>query len=129
MTDEPRHDAGGRRAGGRPAGRARGPPPTARLDAGARRRRAREPQEAAADEAAAEPAEPEPAAEPEPDYKDKWLRAEAELENVRKRARRDVATAEARGIAKLARELLPALDNLERALAAAEASPRTATTT
>ena len=35
---------------------------------------------------------------------------------------RDVAAAETRGVAKLARELLPALDNLERALAAAEAS-------
>jgi molecular chaperone GrpE len=66
------------------------------------------------------PAEPAPE---EPDYKDKWLRAEAELENVRKRARRDVGGAEARGIAKLARELLPALDNFERALAAAEAQP------
>ena len=42
---------------------------------------------------------------------------------MRKRARRDVAAAEARGIARLARELLPALDNFERALAAAEAQP------
>ena len=58
-----------------------------------------------------------------PDYKDQWLRAAADLDNVRKRARRDVAVAEARGIAKLARELLPALDNFERALAAAEAQP------
>jgi molecular chaperone GrpE len=59
----------------------------------------------------------------EPDYHDKWLRAAAELDNVRKRARRDVGAAEARGIGKLARELLPALDNFERALAAAEAQP------
>jgi molecular chaperone GrpE len=58
-----------------------------------------------------------------PDYHDKWLRAVAELDNVRKRARRDVGAAEARGIGKLARELLPALDNFERALAAAEAQP------
>jgi molecular chaperone GrpE len=65
------------------------------------------------------PAEPEPA----PDYKDQWLRAAAELENVRKRARRDVGVAESRGIAKLAKELLPALDNFERALAAAEEQP------
>jgi molecular chaperone GrpE len=95
----------------------------------------------AAEEAAGEPVEPEhpeadaevevelePGAEPsaiadEPDYKDKWLRAAADLDNVRKRARRDVAAAEARGIVKLARELLPALDNFERALAAAEAQP------
>ena len=47
----------------------------------------------------------------------------AELDNVRKRARRDVGAAESRGIVKLARELLPALDNFERALAAAEAQP------
>ena len=64
-----------------------------------------------------------PAPEPEPDFKDKWLRSEAELDNVRKRARRDVSAAESRGVARLAKELLPALDNLERALAAAEAQP------
>jgi molecular chaperone GrpE len=76
------------------------------------------PDEAAVAEGAAEDAVPE-----EPDYKDKWLRAVAELDNVRKRARRDVGAAESRGIFKLARELLPALDNFERALAAAEAQP------
>jgi molecular chaperone GrpE len=71
---------------------------------------------------AEEPAAPEqPAEEAEPDYKDLYLRAVAETENVRKRARRDVALADARGVARLARELLPALDNFERALAAAEA--------
>jgi molecular chaperone GrpE len=95
-----------------------------------------ETEEAAAAKAAAEPAleeadaaeavaEETVEAEPEraPDYKDQWLRAVAEADNVRKRARRDVAVAEARGIAKLARELLPALDNFDRALAAAEAQP------
>jgi molecular chaperone GrpE len=83
-----------------------------------------EPELDAAREMAAE-SEPEaPAPEAvEPDYKDKWVRAVAELDNVRKRARRDVAAAESRGIAKLAREFLPALDNFERALAAAEAQP------
>jgi molecular chaperone GrpE len=65
--------------------------------------------------------EPEP--EPEPDFHDRYLRAAAELDNVRKRARRDVGAAEGRGIARLARELLPALDDFERALAAAEAQP------
>ena len=69
---------------------------------------------------AVEAAEAAPA---EPDYKDKWLRSEAELDNVRKRARRDVMAAESRGVARLAKELLPALDNLERAVAAAEAQP------
>jgi molecular chaperone GrpE len=68
------------------------------------------------------PAEAERPA-PEPDYRDRYLRAMAELDNVRKRARRDVSAAEARGIAKLARELLPALDNFDRALAAAESQP------
>jgi molecular chaperone GrpE len=62
-------------------------------------------------------------APPEPDYKDQYLRAMAELDNVRKRARRDVAAAEGRGIAKLARELLPAIDNFARALDAAESQP------
>jgi molecular chaperone GrpE len=67
---------------------------------------------------------PRPAAAPaEPDYRDQYLRAMAELDNVRKRARRDVSQAEARGIAKLARELLPAIDNFGRALDAAEAQP------
>lgn len=70
---------------------------------------------ASAEEAAAEEA---PA---EPDYKDLYLRTAAEMDNLRKRARRDVGVAEGRGIGRLARELLPALDNLDRALAAAEA--------
>jgi molecular chaperone GrpE len=82
------------------------------------------PEGAAAEESAAAPeAGAEAPAPEEPDYKDKWLRAAAEVENVRKRARRDIGAAESRGISKLARELLPALDNFERALAAAEAQP------
>src|SRR4029077_7328933 len=48
-------------------------------------------------------------------------RTQADFENYRKRVSRDLAGAEARGVVKLARELLPALDNLERALAAGEA--------
>lgn len=56
-------------------------------------------------------------AEEEPDWKDRYLRSVAELDNVRKRARRDAALGEARGISRLARELLPALDNLDRAIA------------
>ena len=47
-------------------------------------------------------------------------RTQADFENYRKRASRDISGAEARGVAKLARELLPALDNLHLALAAAE---------
>jgi molecular chaperone GrpE len=48
-------------------------------------------------------------------------RTQADFENFRKRMTRDVAAAEVRGVGRLARELLPALDNLGRALAAAEA--------
>ncbi len=66
-------------------------------------------------------AEGEAAPPDEPDFKDLYLRAAAETDNVRKRARRDVEVASARGVARLARELLPSLDNLDRALAAAEA--------
>jgi molecular chaperone GrpE len=66
-------------------------------------------------------AEAEAAPPDEPDFKDLYLRAAAETDNIRKRARRDVEVASARGVARLARELLPSLDNLDRALAAAEA--------
>jgi molecular chaperone GrpE len=80
-----------------------------------------------AGETASEPAAPAEAPPAEPgDFRDRYLRSAAELDNVRKRARRDVAVAESRGIARLARELLPALDNFERALAAAESMPENA---
>ncbi len=76
--------------------------------------------------AEADPETAEPEVEAEPDYKDQWMRAVAELDNVRKRARRDGAQSEQRGIARMARELLPALDNLDRAIAAAAAHPESA---
>ena len=84
--------------------------------------------DAVTSEEAAVDAEPEvePEVEAEPDYKDQWIRSVAELDNVRKRARRDAAQAEQRGVARLARELLPALDNLDRAIKAAEAHPESA---
>ncbi len=76
-----------------------------------------------AEEAAAQDAGVEQApAAAEPDYRDLYLRASADMDNLRKRARRDVGAAQERGIAKLAKELLPAVDNLERALQAAEAA-------
>jgi molecular chaperone GrpE len=81
------------------------------------------------EDAAGGPAQPADAAgeaAEEPDYHDRWLRAAAELENVRKRARRDAGLAETRGVLRLARELLPSLDNLDRALAAAESQPENA---
>ena len=48
-------------------------------------------------------------------------RTKADFENYRKRAAREAAAAQERGVAKLAKELLPAVDNLDRALAAAQA--------
>jgi molecular chaperone GrpE len=46
-------------------------------------------------------------------------RTQADFENYRKRVAREAAVAQERGVAKLAKELLPALDNLDRALDAA----------
>jgi molecular chaperone GrpE len=43
-------------------------------------------------------------------------RTQADFENFRKRSARDAAVATQRGATKLAKELLPAVDNLERAL-------------
>jgi molecular chaperone GrpE len=46
-------------------------------------------------------------------------RTQADFENYRKRMARETASAEGRGIAKVVKEILPALDNLELALQAA----------
>ncbi len=46
-------------------------------------------------------------------------RTQADFENYRRRMAREVGAAESRGVGRLAKELLPALDNLGRALAAA----------
>lgn len=54
--------------------------------------------------------------------KNKWLRAEAELDNYRKRVQREAEELRKYQVLPLARELLPGLDNLGRALAAAETS-------
>ncbi|MEA2292449.1 MAG: molecular chaperone GrpE [Solirubrobacteraceae bacterium] len=71
----------------------------------------------------------EPASEPDPiavaearaaEYLDMAKRKQAEFENFRKRMALQVGQAEERGVAKLAKELLPALDHLELALQAAE---------
>ncbi|MBU0743020.1 nucleotide exchange factor GrpE [bacterium] len=55
------------------------------------------------------------------DLKDKWLRAVAEQDNVRKRTRREVGDAYRFAVADLVRELLEVLDNFERAAASAAA--------
>lgn len=52
-------------------------------------------------------------------HRDKWLRAMAELENFRKRARREMETSILLANARLLRELLEVQDNFERALLAA----------
>ncbi|MCC6868721.1 MAG: nucleotide exchange factor GrpE [Burkholderiales bacterium] len=50
------------------------------------------------------------------EYKDAWLRAKAETENVRRIAREDVAKAHKFSIEKFAEDLLPVKDALEKAL-------------
>src|SRR2546426_12321309 len=54
------------------------------------------------------------------EYLELARRTKADFENYRKRVDREASQAEARGRARLARDLLSVLDNLERALAAAE---------
>ena len=71
----------------------------------------------------------QPAAEPEDEltvarrerdeYLDLAKRAQADFENYRKRASKDMAAAGSRARTGLIRELLPVVDNLERALATA----------
>jgi molecular chaperone GrpE len=52
------------------------------------------------------------------EYRDKFMRALADAENSRKRADRDRREAEQYGSTRLARDLLPVFDNLNRALQA-----------
>ena len=59
-------------------------------------------------------------AEKADEYLELAQRTKADFENYRKRAVREAAAAQERGMAKLAQELLPAIDNLDRALEAAE---------
>ena len=49
-------------------------------------------------------------------HKDQYLRAVAEIDNVRKRAQRDVENASRYGLEKFAVELLPVLDSLQLAV-------------
>jgi molecular chaperone GrpE len=66
-------------------------------------------------------------AEKADEYLELAQRTKADFENYRKRAAREAAAAQERGIAKLAKELLPAVDNLDRALAAADGENGAAT--
>jgi molecular chaperone GrpE len=61
-------------------------------------------------------------AEKADEYLELAQRTKADFENYRKRAAREAAAAQERGVAKLAKELLPAVDNLDRALEAARAT-------
>ena len=61
-------------------------------------------------------------AEKAEEYLELAQRTRADFENYRKRAAREAAVAQERGITKLAKELLPAVDNLDRALDAAESA-------
>ena len=56
---------------------------------------------------------------------DRWRRAAADLDNVRKRSAREVGAARASERATVAAQFLPVLDNLELALAHADADPTT----
>ncbi len=55
-------------------------------------------------------------------YKDIALRAEAEMQNLRRRAVRDVQNAHKYGIERLLQNLLPVLDSLEKAVEVSEAA-------
>jgi molecular chaperone GrpE len=72
------------------------------------------------------PSEPDPMAvlrEERDKFRDQLLRTAADFDNFRKRSRKDVEDAERRGKEDVIREVLPVLDNLERALGAAAALP------
>ena len=51
------------------------------------------------------------------DHWDKYLRATADLENYRRRSKRDLDDAKAESRTRVLKEMLPVIDNLERALA------------
>ena len=55
------------------------------------------------------------------DLKDKWLRAQAEVENIRKRAEREREDAAKYSITKLARDIVAVGDNFQRAIDAVPA--------
>ena len=75
--------------------------------------------EVAADEGSAESDSSSDLAAERDKYLDLAQRTQADFENYRKRAAKDAASAGERAKAGLVRELLPVLDNLERALATA----------
>jgi len=85
----------------------------------------------AAEAAAAEPARQAPPSDSSDggqagiDYEDRWRRAVADLDNVRKRQARDLVQERAAERARVAAAFLPVLDTIDMALAHAEADPNT----
>lgn len=85
----------------------------------------------AAATAAAEPARQAPPSDSSDgrqagiDYEDRWRRAVADLDNVRKRQARDLVRERAAERARVAAAFLPVLDTIDMALAHAEADPNT----
>jgi molecular chaperone GrpE len=78
-------------------------------------------EEAPPEEASAEEEDPEAQVRRERDeYLDLAKRAQADFENYRKRAAKEAVAAGQRAKSGLVRELLPVVDNLERALASAQ---------
>jgi len=74
----------------------------------------------ATQDAQAKPAE-DPAAQAAreaTEYKDRWLRALAEMENLRRRTEREVADARTYAVTQFARDVVTVADNMERALKA-----------
>jgi len=59
------------------------------------------------------------------DFKEKWMRTAADLENYRKRMQRELADLRKYESLSLLKGILPALDNLDRALQAAGGTPGT----
>jgi molecular chaperone GrpE len=57
------------------------------------------------------------------DMRNRYLRAVADLDNARKRARREMADAQLQAVADVLLELLPVVDNFERALETTEPAP------
>jgi molecular chaperone GrpE len=54
------------------------------------------------------------------DYRDRLLRTQAELENFRKRSRRELEDERKYAEMQLVRDMLPVLDNIDRAISAAQ---------
>jgi molecular chaperone GrpE len=79
-------------------------------------REMRETAEEAAAEAAAEAAPAEPEAAPQDDYRNRYVRAIADFENFRKRTDREKADFFRYATSAVLKDVLPVLDNFDRAL-------------